>query len=311
MLLPVPLPQLHTPIAVPISQANKQAWLDMRKSDVTGTEVSILFGKHHSVDLFTYWHIKHGFMDDGFEENKFTYWGRNNEDAIAQGICELEAWETRDGYRLIKAQDYYRHPTVSGAGATCDYFLESDAGNRIIVEIKNVSESAWQTSWVRDDVHTPPIYYELQLQQQLFVTGYSHGVIACLVGGNDHYIFVRSRNEPVIAQIEKKINKFWSMDKPNIFEHSTTETTMKALFKPDGTYADMSADGNAKYLFAVYLDRKFKSDTADEEKQHARLELIKLLGTHSRVRCGEYVISKAIDESIRITKQRQKLELKL
>lgn len=299
----------HTPIEIKIEDRDK--WLELRKSDVTGTEVSILFNNHYNLDLFTYWHQKRGELQSTFEDTNLTFWGRNNEEAIARGIYELEEWES-EGFELKKATSYYRHPSIKGSGATLDYILHHVHHNfNIALEIKNVSEIAFKTLWVRHDKQSPPLYYEWQLQQQLSVTGFNVGIIACLVGGNQHHIFIRQRNERAIAALERKIPEFWAMGEPDVNLYDMPESTLKSLYKPSGAVLDLTGDLEADYWFTVYENRKKEQKEAEKKMEYAKIQLLKIMGTASRIRCGEHIMTKLENDTIKITKQRQKLELSI
>lgn len=303
--------QKHSPIEIEIT--DREEWLEMRKSDVTGTEASILFGNHYNLDLFTYWHQKRGTLVSTFEDNNLTFWGRNNEDAIARGVFEIEGWGDQ-GFTLEKSKSYYRHPTIQGSGATLDYILFSSVehGNfPIAFEIKNVSEMAFKTLWVRNGKQAPPLYYEWQLQQQLSVTGFCAGIIACLVGGNQHYIFIRHRNEKAINALERKIVEFWEMPEPNVYMHDMPESTLKALYKPDGSILNLTDDLEADYWFTIHENRRKEQKEAEKQAEYARIQLLKIMGTASRIKCGEHIMNRSENDTIKITKQRQKLELSI
>ena len=301
--------QKHKPIEINIDDRDK--WLELRKSDVTGTEVSVLFDNHYNLDLFTYWHQKRGTLESTFEDTNLTFWGRNNEEAIARGIYELEKWE-EEGWHLKKATSYYRHPSIQGSGATLDYILCNEHSDfNIALEIKNVSEISFKTLWMRDGKQSPPLYYEWQLQQQLSVTGFGAGLIACLVGGNQHHIFIRKRNERAISAIERKIPEFWAMGEPDINMHDMPESTLKALYQPDKSIIDLTDDLEVDYWFTVHENRRKEQKEAEKQADHARLQLLKRMGTASRIKCGEHVMNRSENDTIKIYKQRQKLELSI
>jgi putative phage-type endonuclease len=117
------------------------------------------------------------------EENRFTTWGTRLESVVAE-------WSQVDygdilgkvlpSPGLLASIDY---PFIS---ATPDRELEIDGEVQALEEIKTGSEYTkdhWFEEFTGKDV--APMWYEVQVQQQLFVRGFKFGYIVPLIGGND------------------------------------------------------------------------------------------------------------------------------
>jgi putative phage-type endonuclease len=153
---------------------NKEEWLKMRQSNVNSTEISALFGIS---PYQTEFELFHNFMDrslDNFQENERTKWGNRLESAIAQGVAEEKNIEIR------KMDEYIQLPQVR-LGASFDFAI----GENGLLEIKNVDSLRFKDTWIiEDDMVEAPPHIELQVQQQLLVSGRSFANIAALIGGN-------------------------------------------------------------------------------------------------------------------------------
>lgn len=101
------------------------------------------------------------------------------------------------------ADEYERRGRL---GATIDgHMIAPDVGE-IVVESKNIDGLQFKYHWTES---AAPIHYEIQLQQQLFVRGQAHGLLAVHVGGNEMKYYRRERNETVIAQLVEEADAFF------------------------------------------------------------------------------------------------------
>jgi len=100
-----------------------------------------------------------------------------------------------------------RHPEHQFMGATLDGLALHPEYGLIVGELKNVS--AMNAGEWRDD--EAPLKYEVQLQQQLAVTGCQWGVLVGLIGGETLVLRWRERNERFQELLLQYLRRFWAL----------------------------------------------------------------------------------------------------
>lgn len=197
-----------TEIITPTSQ---QHWLALRTMDVTSTEIAALFGLSPYSTEFELWHRKKDAIVVTLEENDRMKWGTRLQDSIALGIAKDENWKVR------RMDEYIRDPELR-MGASFDFSIEQfiphteiDDSEKGLLEIKNVDSLVARDSWPVDEEGNieAPHHIELQVQQQLAITGRKSVHIGALVGGNRVILLERHPDHAVIAAIKKKVAAFW------------------------------------------------------------------------------------------------------
>lgn len=90
-----------------------------------------------------------------------------------------------------------------------------------------------------------PLYYEVQVQHQLMVSGYKWGVLAVLIGGQDLRWYVIFRNEEIIENLLLLCGDFWTriqhgMEPEPDWEHRTTLALLGRRFPgTDGSEVEL------------------------------------------------------------------------
>lgn len=197
--------------------ADRESWLALRRTDITSTEASALFGLSPYSTPYELWHQKHGLLDDDIEDNERMAAGRHLEPAIAALVSE------RYGVQVVPFK-VYATDTEQRMGSSFDFQIigfEHDAASELadhaarygtgILEIKNVDFLAHRDKWTKDEC---PDHIEVQLQHQLELTGYEWGAIVALVGGNKIWVYIRMRDKAVGRAIRAKIAEFWALTSP-------------------------------------------------------------------------------------------------
>jgi len=272
-------------------------WHELRARNIGGSEVAALFGLSSYLTRFELWHRKAGNLPEvDLSDDERVFWGAVLEPAIAMGVGKKKGWNLRKVHR------YMEHPAIEGMGASLDYHIVSPDESRGpgALEIKTADWLIFR-DWEEGE---PPMKYELQLQHQLAVTGWSWGAIAVLVGGNDLHIFERSRHDRTIARIESAVRDFWHSIKAGQEpkpDFATDTATIMALHQTvdEGRIVDLSEDNYARDLIVQYVEAAADEQDAKQRKDAAKGALIKeKLGDAAKALCGPYTISaKAVAES--------------
>jgi putative phage-type endonuclease len=170
-------------------------WLALRTQDITSTEISALFNLSPYSTYFELWHRKKEAVVVRLEENERMKWGSRLESAIAEGIAEDHGW-------IVRRMDEYIRDKDMRIGASFDFSIEewkvgtaTPEYEKGLLEIKNVDSLVFRDGWTQDEDGDleAPAHIELQVQQQLLLTGRPVVHIGALVGGNKVQMIERQR----------------------------------------------------------------------------------------------------------------------
>lgn len=124
----------------------------------------------------------------------------------------LAAWANKKwDMKLRKVHRYQSHDEIEGWGASLDYEVFAKGNVGTPVEFKNVDWLIFQREWVSDgeEIFTPPLHINLQLQHQIGASDSDHGWIVACVGGNELKRGLIKRHEPTQEKIGEAIFAFW------------------------------------------------------------------------------------------------------
>lgn len=266
-------------------------WLELRKQDVTSTETAALFGLSPYVTAFELWHRKHDNLEVEFEMNERVRWGSRLQDSIAAGIAQDKGWTIR------RMTEYMRDPELH-IGASFDFLFSSDNEEKGILEIKNVDSLAFKEGWLidGDDIQAPP-HIELQVQQQLLLTGEPRAVIGALIGGNHVVLIKREPDQIVIASIQKKIMEFWDSiknhrePKPDFSRDTDFIQRLYAFAEPGKIF---NADEKISRLAYKYKQATEETKEAGYRKDAYKAEILTLIGSAEKVIGETFTISAGV-----------------
>jgi putative phage-type endonuclease len=286
-----------------IHPRDEKHWLELRKQDVTSTETAALFGISPYMTAFELYHRKHDNLNVEFEPNERVKWGSRLQDSIAAGIAEDQKWK-------IRRMTEYIRDTDLRMGASFDF--QFNWGERIppnrklsdpplgvpecvgeiiqhvgILEIKNVDSLAFRDGWIVDgeNVEAPP-HIEIQVQQQLALSGFKVAYIGALIGGNRVVLIKREPDAKVIEAIRHRIKEFWDSvakgiePKPDFSRDADFIGTLFSYAEPGRV---ITADDKISALATQYRRAADEAKAAEEKKDAARAEILTLIGDAEKV----------------------------
>lgn len=270
-----------------ITPESKEHWLELRTQDVTSTEVSALFGLSPYTTLFELWHRKKQGNSVYIEPTERMIWGTRLERTIAEGIAEDQGWTVEP------LKDYLRIPDLR-MGSSFDYVIGDDG----ILEIKNVSDMAFKSSWSWDQTDTSeaPPHIEMQVQYQLLISGRKYAYIAALVGGNSIKLIKREPSEQIHKVIKKKVSEFWdSIEKnqapsPDFKRDAEFIKTLYNHAEPD-TVMDASDNMEITSLAMMYRDLGQEIKEKESERAAIKSQLLMIIGDKEKCKGNGYTIS--------------------
>lgn len=268
--------------------ANRSEWLEMRKNDVTSTEVAALFDCSPYLTKYELWHRKHDNLDIDFQVNDRMKWGTRLEESIAKGIAEDNNWI------VSRMPEYLRHSALR-IGASFDYRIDGFGTDYGILEVKNVDSLAFREGWIvdGDNVEAPP-HIELQVQQQLYLSGYKTAYIGALIGGNRVVLIKREPDQKVIGAIINRVTKFWNSvarNEPPKPDFQRDADFIRELFSDVAPGKVFSGNDGISKLVLAYKDAAKVESEAKKNKEAARAEILTLIGDSEKVTGENYTIS--------------------
>lgn len=190
---------------------NREQWLDLRRKDVTGSEVGALFGVHRYLTPAALYAEKIGALPD----DKVTT-GPMSRGVKLEGFVATQLEDRHSGWKIIKADQYFRDG-MHHIGGTPDCYLWDKVGEQHkILEIKTVGASDFRAIWKNGDPEAEPVPEPWQILQCLtyqYLTGARGGIIAVMVVGEwepmDIYEIEVPYNEALIYAILQRVDRFW------------------------------------------------------------------------------------------------------
>ena len=295
-------------IIIPKDEAH---WLELRRDDLTSTDIAALFGISPYLTLFELWHRKKDKTIVDFQENDRMKWGNLLEKAIAEGIAEEQGWTVRPMKEYIRGTDLK-------IGSSFDYCIEGYIGmpidvrpgsdNRInfpgsvnmvtgemvmspaILEIKNVDGLVFKQQWLEDKDGNleAPLHIEIQIQHQLLVSGYEYAYIGALVGGNNLILLKRERNMKVINSIKEKVQSFWKSieennpPEPNFETDSSFINSLYGYAEP-GKYVDATDNTEIFELATRYKEVSEIGKVSEIEKKALKAQILTIVGDAEKI----------------------------
>lgn len=257
------------------SKRNRKAWLKARDAGLGASETSALFGVNPFESAFTLFQRKTGVLPPEPESAPME-WGKRLEAVIAAAYAEKtrrDVWEHPLGGMLLRSKEC---PWLL---ATPDYEqraprLQTDG----LLEIKTAG-----AQFLEDWSDGAPASYQVQVQQQLCVTGRKYASIAVLIGGQQfRYVHVK-RNDKFIKKLVEKTRTFWTMVEkgtpPPIDASESTIDTLKQM-KADGRVISLPKDVLLWHDQLVKASEERKD--AEKSENEAKRQIASMMGTATR-----------------------------
>lgn len=281
----------------------EDAWLALRHDDVTSTQVSALFGCSPYMSEWELYQIKKGTLEDTFQENDRTRWGKRLEAAIAHGVAEdlglviepMKGYVRRPDVRMGSSFDFKIVGLAEGYKGDETYrdlFREHGAG---IMEVKNVDGLQFRRTWVDGDDFEAPPHIELQIQHQLEVTGLAWAIGAPLIGGNTPKPFHRLYDPNIGKAIRENIADFWdkfdSGIEPNPDFSRDAAAINRLYINNNGEEADMTDDNYLAELCQEYDEASQEYRDLQKKRDALKAEMLTLIGAYGKVKAAGYNIN--------------------
>ncbi len=226
-----------------VSQADldREAWLDARRSGIGGSDAPVLHGQSPYQTEYRLWAEKTGKVKRDEitpENNPLLFWGTELEPAVRSGYSKLTGRTVSDGVSMA------RHPSVHAMIGNTDGTLVgvADKPGDGVYEGKTAnvfSAAAW-----KDGI---PLFYQIQVQHYLAVTGLQWASLAVFMGGDRQPMrwFDIERSERFIDHHCELVERWWDLHvvrdiPPAVDSSADTGKVIKLLHPvPDGTLIEL------------------------------------------------------------------------
>ncbi len=195
-----------------ILPADRAAWLDARKQDVTASVAGVLLGIHPYQTPYGLWAEKSGRVASDDADNPVLRRGRLLEPVVIEMLREDRPDWTVE-YRRDNA--YYRH-VEDRIGATPDAFAtRPDIYGRGIIQVKTVADDKFRREWIDADTGEVvlPLWIAVQAIVEATLTESTWACVAVMVIGRgiDLQIVDVPLNTRVMNRLRREVREFWRM----------------------------------------------------------------------------------------------------
>lgn len=261
--------------------ADDPNWLDYRRQGLTATDTAKIMGMSKYGSAMDVYLDKLGALP-AIEENPKMKWGRKNERTIIETLPE-ERPKVRDAEQWNVLLQSIDKPFMI---ATLDGIAIEDGKDSVIIEAKaSAVPKLWEDG--------PPDEYVLQLQKQLFVTGFKKGYLCALINGWDYRIFEFLRDDELIAMIVQAETDFWNNHvearvMPSI---SPIDTEAAKHLYPKAIEDTVILPGDLAEVCRVAAKARVLEKVATQAKEWADNRLKMALGEYKTGVVGEYKLT--------------------
>lgn len=269
---------------------SSSTWLELRKRDVTASQVGALFGQHPYLTIAGLHAIKCGIEMPGPDpESDIIRRGHALEPIVAGEVAKL-----RPDWIITRAREYLRDKPAR-LGATPDYYYTGPAGRRGILQCKTVGASKFREEWEDG----PPLWIILQLAQEMMLDDAEEGAIGVLVISEwtfQCFVFEIARNANAERRLRKAAAKFWkSLDAGEVptLDYARDGDLIDLMYptaKP-GNVLDLTANNRIRELLDQRELQKTLKKEAESAEQEIENEIKALIGDYESAIVPDWRVS--------------------
>lgn len=241
-------------------------WLALRREGVGSSDAPVIAGEFGSV--VELWAEKSGLIDRAEPDEdtaRLFEWGHRLEPVVADWYADSTGRSLRRVNRMLV------HPEVPWAFASLDRVT---VGEKRIVEIKT-TRRGWDAS------EPVPGRVQVQVQHQLWVSGYDVADVAVLTGGSEPKVYEIARDDAFIDDLVFLETEFWgwvqSGIRPPMDGSENARRTLSRMYpRNDGTLIPASPELD-RVVFD-WIAAKVKKDEAEVQVDTLANTLRALIG---------------------------------
>jgi putative phage-type endonuclease len=188
-------------VSATIDNPTRAEWLSKRRTGIGASDSPVVLGLSPFKSPFELWAEKTGNSPGEDEMGEPAEWGLRLERPIAEAFAERMG----RGVELWPQNRLARHASIPWLVATPDAIQHwKERGEPGTLQIKTTS--AFNAA---DWADGPPLFYQVQCQHELAVTGHTWGTLCVLIGGQKLRTFDYELNPKFIEALLPKLEAFW------------------------------------------------------------------------------------------------------
>lgn len=263
----------------------KAKWLEQRLTGIGASDASSILGINPWKSALALYTEKVGIAAPNVSESEIMEWGHRLEAPIA------EAYEDETGRTVFDPGDFeiQRHRTLGFMMATLDRVVldvTKDPPKKPlptpgdgVLEIKTTG--AFNADEWEDE---PPLFYQVQVQHQLAVTGLAWGSLAVLIGGQQFRWIDLKRNDAFIEKLIQAEDEFWWRVKnlnPPPPDNTKSSADALAILFPKETEDTIALPGEFSEADAAIVEANDLIKKAEATILDAQNKLKAAIGVHA------------------------------
>lgn len=276
-------PGLGGELILPASEyaRDRRPWLKARRAGLGASETACILGLNQWSTPYAIWTEKVR-DDDATDDSpsEAARWGTVLEAPIAREVGNR--WPELG--KIAPSPGLLRHPEHPWMLATLDRVLvergrRRGARARSILECKTVGDWMYREHWPDG---MPPLNYQVQVVQQLAVTGMDHGYLAALIGGQHlPEPWLIGRDDRVVEQIVEYAGTWWADHVVAGSAPAMTfadRTILTSVYPGDLDLDALRASDNLVDVYAKFLDARRREAEAKAEKEQLAFKVQTAMG---------------------------------
>lgn len=275
----------HPLVVETIEYSSRDAWLDLRRQDITASEAGVLFGEHK------YTSLRKLAQEKAFGENRPQTAAMRRGKIMEPSVAEAVAVD--HGWRLRRSNDYLRGRSPEDPflriGATRDYVLPALPRDALLasplrdqavalgwcnpdtahlaLECKSVEPFVFESEWGEH----PPKYILVQAAIQAALSDALGTVVACLLENRtrDLFLYAVPRSERFEAELFARVSDFWRRyEAGEEFAVSAFDNSEMSTVYPQADTDDVvDLTGEADLWIKLAEERRRLKDDLDARKK--------------------------------------------
>jgi len=244
----------------------REEWLQARSTFLGASEIAAILGMGYADQSpITIWAEKvHGTVDE--HEKKRLRIGTMMEPVLRQMFTEETGLPCQSVQHEVR-----RHPVYPFLGATLDGLTTDERDEfSIPVELKNVGQFN-----LKDWLDEPPLKFQLQVQQQMAVTGAPYCYLFALIGGMTPSVVRLERHERLIAGLVREAERFWGYverrELPPVDDSEATAKALSRIWREDEGKAILLPSESQEWAERLEAAKEAKKSAEAEERKFANL----------------------------------------
>lgn len=217
----------------------KEAWLKGRRQGIGASEASAVLGLNPWKSPLQLYGEKLELVEPDATESEAMEWGLRLEPLIA------DKYAAATGRKLADPEPFtlYRSRAYEFMTASFDRLITGDPRGLGVLQIKTTG--AFKAEDWEDE---PPVYYQVQVQQECAVLGATWGSLAVLIGGQRFRWFDLARNDRFVGLLVEREAAFWqrliTMDPPPVDGSDSAREILRRLYPKEtaGLVVNLPAD---------------------------------------------------------------------